>query len=691
MKGPVVIHKDTPQDAAPLDTTAQLRPESNSETIQDAISETTSSAPIAQPEAQSEPRPEDMAQAASQEPELLRPSEIIAESEHVSEGAEPFDGTEQPSNPVIDMRLLDYDPHVHASLDASAEAFGSPQVPPTYSTVIDSEGSEADGPREKKDEQEAAEKESEVVEGMAKVLFEQYRTNIDAELKSYRSKVSEDDGQAVLQMEVPEDLSVTLSPPVVNVDVDAEPLQPPAVAVEEKIIISTEGKPVRVNKLNKNHDGFDGSQEETTSDSRDNKPLVLMHHHHHHVSNGSPKQQQKQKQELKQEQESINDSINILVANDDHPLVFSSPDQEAVPAVQKQLDQVDDEDEGDIQEEDVEVESIARPPPPAFPPTAVPPEELRNRGLIPSVKSAYHCTPQFCANVSLSDNGQFATFHVERDLEPTGWISLGIGYAMTTADLLIMWPNQDPASGGGPRGTTLSRRTSHAYVEPQLVSREEAEIKASGKGESLYPANEYILHNPSKDHGGGDVAVAMAAAVQVFPPTTAEGKKKFIVQFTRPVRTQNRTHKLTPGKEQDFDRFWAHITQHLSVGSFAMDVGANQPQLKEAILKQQEMDHQEAVIEKERKKWALEESNRRLADEERERSQGEGGKDRVSAKHKPSGSGNGGSTSDARNSSSSWLGVVGLGGEYLKGSSSSVLALQGFSCLVAMAFMWFFR
>ena len=162
--------------------------------------------------------------------------------------------------------------------------------------------------------------------------------------------------------------------------------------------------------------------------------------------------------------------------------------------MQGQIDDDDDEDEEDI--DDIGIETVAHPPLPSFPPTAVLPEELRNRGLVPSAKGGYHCTPQFCVNVSLTDDGQFATFHIEQSMDETGWISLGIGYAKTAADLLIMWPNKDPASGGGPRGATLSRRTSHAYVEPQLASRGEAEIKASGKGESLYLENEYILHNP---------------------------------------------------------------------------------------------------------------------------------------------------------------------------------------------------
>ncbi|KAF9436854.1 hypothetical protein BGZ76_002777 [Entomortierella beljakovae] len=216
------------------------------------------------------------------------------------------------------------------------------------------------------------------------------------------------------------------------------------------------------------------------------------------------------------------------------------------------------------------------------------PESIRDRGLIPSVNGAHHCTPQFCVNVSISDDGKYATFHVERPLSETGWISLGIGYAMTMADLLIFWPNPTSENGGGPRGAVLSRRTSHAYVEPQLVGQKgHGPFGDSIKEASLYPPNEYVLHNSNPG--------AAISAASVFPDDS-----KFIVQFTRPVRIKNREFKLTPGEEQDF--CWAyspkpispdsvadpaaHIAQHLSVGSFAMDVGANQPKLKEVFEKQ---------------------------------------------------------------------------------------------------------
>ncbi|KAF9910208.1 hypothetical protein EC991_007135 [Linnemannia zychae] len=709
---PILNPEATLQDSVPSDkVTSDSEPKP--EAIPVAITfEATPSGEDAQAHGDSESKSEEEAQTVSQQPVAQSPPEIVAEPPKVPEGAQVFDKAVQPpSAPVIDLNLLDTDPAIHAILDASAEAFGSPQIPPiTYISAIDpTEGSEAgrenvgESEEKKKEDQEAAQAESEVIDGVAKVLFEQYRAKIEAELESYKSKVSPNDGQAVLEVETSE---VTIAPPKVDVD----PSRPSSEIDEDKeeakkeqekeegervdIGASTGKTSVKLNKLNKNHDGYDLSEENASGD--DLQPQVLMHQHHHHVSNGSPKQQQKQEQQEQQqhEQEQEFSNNNVIVANDDRPLAFSNPVQETTPAIHQQLNQVTEDDGEDVDEDDLdeaEEVSVAPPPPPAFPPTAVPPEELRTRGLVPSVKGAYHCTPQFCVNVSLTDDGQFATFHIERAMDETGWISLGIGYAMTTADLLIMWPNNDPASGGGPRGATLSRRTSHAYVEPQQVSREEAEIKASGKGESLYPEGEYILHNPSKDRGG---EVAMAAATQVFP---VDGNR-FIVQFTRPVRTQNRVHKLTPGKEQDF--CWAyspkpvsadsvgdpgaHITQHLSVGSFAMDVGANQPQLKEAIKKQQEIDAQEAVIEKARKKWALDESNRRLEEDEKERLRDEKGTHKVSAKHK-SGGGSKAETSDA---STPWLRLVGYGEG---SSSSSMLALQGFSCLVAMAFMWFFR
>ncbi|KAG0287107.1 hypothetical protein BGZ96_008920 [Linnemannia gamsii] len=707
------------QDEAPLTNPEEPSDAASSkwkpkpESVHIATLETTSSAPaIAQIEVHAEPTLETKAEALAvfQEPDVQNSlPEIKAESEKAN----------QPSTlaPAIDLTLLDKDPKIHAILDASAKDFGSPQIPPpAYAAIVSIEGTGPNGPHieskteEKENKGEAtagqAAAESEVVDGMAKVLFDQYRAKIEAELESYKAKVSPNDGQDVFEIgsSPAEDL---VAPPVV----DTAPVQPPLPFAaddksqgeeEEMVVVLTEGKMVKVNKLNKlnkNHDGFDGSQETNSGgDDLDSHPQILIHLHHHHVSGGSRKQPQKQQQQQQQQKQESSD--NVIVANDDQG--FASPVQETTSVIHQELSQTDDdegeEDEGAIDE--TEVESVTRPPPPlSFPPTAVPPESLRNRGLVPSVKGAYHCAPQFCVNVSLSDDGQFATFHIERSMEEIGWISLGIGYAMTTADLLIMWPNKDPASGGGPRGATFSRRTSHAYVEPRLVSREEAEIKASGKGESLYPENEYIIHNPSKDRGG---EAAMTAAIQVFPVEY----KRFIVQFTRPVRTQNRAHKLTPGKEQDF--CWAyspnpisadsvgdpgaHITQHMSVGSFAMDVGANQPQLKDAILKQQKIDVQEAVIEKERKIWELKESNRRLEEDEKERIKEEKesattvGGHKVSTKHKAGSSGSNTETSDA--ASVPWLRIVGYSGG---GLSSSMLALQGFSCLVAVAFMWFFR
>jgi hypothetical protein len=199
------------------------------------------------------------------------------------------------------------------------------------------------------------------------------------------------------------------------------------------------------------------------------------------------------------------------------------------------------------------------------------PDALRTRGLIPSVIGAYRCTPQFCVNVSLSDDAKFATFHIERLLEETGWISLGIGYAMTMADLLIFWPNLTPENGGGPRGTVLSRKASHAYIEPHLVGSVHGTRSEDGSSEAdLYLPVEYVLHNANL---GANVATAT----------------KFIVQFTRLVRTKNLDDKLTRVKFKTFllgllskihltdfvTDPGAHITQHSSVGTFEMDVAAN--------------------------------------------------------------------------------------------------------------------
>lgn len=585
------------QDEAPLANLEEPAAVASSNPIT-TLETTPNTRPIAQTEVHAEPNPEnkEAAQTTFQEPELQtnQPEKTTAEYPISASAADaPEKAGQQPSTPsapMIDLKPLDTDPNIHTILDASAKGFGSQQIPPpTYAAVISLKDSEANGPTEteaevekqkKKEEATAAAAqaaaESEVVDGIAKVLFDQYRAKIEAELESYKSKVSPNDGQDVFEIGSVSSPGESIVPSAV----DSAPVQPPSSAatdkkdqekerVEAKVIVSTEGKLVKVNKLNKNHDDFEGSQETNSGDDVDSRPQVLMNHHHHHVSGGSRKQQQKQQQQ-QQKQESSDSNNNVIVANDDGPLVFGSPVLETTPAIHRELGQIDNDDDGEDEDDidDIGVETAAHPPLPSFPPTAVPSEELRSQGLVPSVKGGYHCTPQFCVNVSLTDDGHFATFHIERSMDETGWISLGIGYAMTTADLLIMWPNKDPASGGGPRGATLSRRTSHAYVEPQLVSREEAEIKASGKGESLYPENEYILHNPYKNHNSGDVTAAMTAAAQIFP---TEGNR-FIVQFTRPVRTQNRAHKLTPGKEQDF--CWAYSPNPISADSIADPGGA---------------------------------------------------------------------------------------------------------------------
>ncbi|CAO3563713.1 unnamed protein product [Mortierella alpina] len=328
-------------------------------------------------------------------------------------------------------------------------------------------------------------------------------------------------------------------------------------------------------------------------------------------------------------------------------------------------------------------------------PIAVP-ESLRTRGLVPSVLGAHHCTPQFCVNVSVTDDGQFATFHIERDMTHTGWIALGIGYAMTMADLIILWPTHTPN-----RGAVLSRRTTHAYIEPHLVGldpRPSSDPLLSDRPSevSLYPLNEYILHNRnplSVDiHGHALLLGSPSSSTHNKNPITPmtlfpqdpDGSKKFIVQFTRPLKTVNRAYKLTPGTEQDF--CWAyspkpvspdsvqdpgaHITQHKSVGSFAMDVAANQPGLKDLIQRLKLEDEQEAAAEKERRQKEIEESNRKLANEQQQpvggaQPPGEGGSKKAQL-------------SEAQRA---WMAA---------GWQSS-LTLQACSCLVAVAFMCFFR
>ncbi|KAI8604645.1 hypothetical protein EDD21DRAFT_401881 [Dissophora ornata] len=414
---------------------------------------------------------------------------------------------------------------------------------------------------------------------------------------------------------------------------------------------------------------------------------VLAHHHHHHATNlqapwqGLPQQNQQQQNQqqkiLLQENSIIQDPSLKDVVDDKSPHILSVTQQDGsgiknngdgqVPVASEANKENEDEEAGVQGKEEEEVGNVFIPedaleigedekntpvsllpapapatspvlvtppvpttsPEPAaqpVPASPVMPDALRTRGMIPSVQGAHHCTPQFCVNVSLSDDGYFATFHIERAAAETGWISLGIGYAMTMADLLIFWPNPTPQNGGGPRGAVLSRRTSHAYVEPTLVGRSSGNnpLGDSAAEASLYPPNEYVLHNSNP--GGANTTI--------FPDAS-----KFIVQFTRPVRTRNLDYKLTPGQEQDF--CWAfspkpispdsvadpsaHITQHLSVGSFAMDVGASQPQLKDVLLKQKELDERLDAAENERKTKELEKNNRQLHNEEKKRAKAGGG------------------------------------------------------------------
>ncbi|KAF9584814.1 hypothetical protein BGW38_005084 [Lunasporangiospora selenospora] len=236
------------------------------------------------------------------------------------------------------------------------------------------------------------------------------------------------------------------------------------------------------------------------------------------------------------------------------------------------------------------------------------PETIRNRGLVPKVQGAYHCTPQFCVNVTLSDDGQLATFHIERDLARTGWIALGIGYAMTLADLIIFWPIPESAQDeehGGSRGAMLSRRTAHAYVEPVLVGHSSGSNDLEDRPEenSLYAEGEYVLHNLNALTS----PTAESESMQAF--SSEADQKKFIVQFTRPITVQNRAFRLTPGKEQDF--CWA-------VGSFAMDVAANQPGLGPVL---EQLRQQEAVqLQKDQdaKKKQIDELNKKLQAENAE-------------------------------------------------------------------------
>ncbi|KAG0214649.1 hypothetical protein BGX28_001687 [Mortierella sp. GBA30] len=541
-------------------------------------------------------------------------------------------------------------------------------------------------------------------EATAEILLDQYRADANAQLESYKESQ---------QQQPSAQPDVTLKVEEIH---DSKTLNGNEHGEVER---------VSVNKWNKNHEHFDLEDDgliqgtrpmvvsgddagQTGSRGTRTRNRVLAHHHHHyqHInSKDTPSQQQDQGQtSLAQGQDShiVDDShLDDIVAMDENPDLLDSANQKALvlagPAG-KQNDRVtSDLEENSPEQEDRKnrASSSQSSPPPSQSAPLIVPDSLRNRGLVPSVLGAHHCTPQFCVNVSVSDDGQFATFHIERDLVNTGWISLGIGYAMTTADLIILWPVPTDSSTHS-RGATLSRRTSHSYVEPQLVGMHSTaeEGKAESTEASLYPPDEYILHNrnPLSIDLQGNSLSSSKTPVTLFPQDE-DGSKKFIVQFTRPIRTRNRAYKLTPGTEQDF--CWAyspqsispdsvedpaaHIRQHLSVGSFAMDVAANQPHLKEVLQKLKSENEKEEAAENEQKKKALEESNRRLAAEERERTKGtnSGGIEKVPLKD---GSEEGGPEAQVMSGTATAWPVM---------RWRSSMTLQACSSLVAVAFMFF--
>ncbi|KAF9967676.1 hypothetical protein BGZ70_008654 [Mortierella alpina] len=436
-------------------------------------------------------------------------------------------------------------------------------------------------------------------------------------------------------------------------------------------------KVATANKLNKNNDHRDLKDDDLTpqpfSIPGDDEPKdeegmesigeqgdrtrsrVSAHHHHHHTV---PQQHDAPRVPASQEQQqtgftveqghriSSEPSLEDVTVIDKNPDMLEAAEQQettlfapsspslSIPARQNILAEIPDSPQ-EQHDSILNDESANKNNPITVP------ESLRTRGLVPSVVGAHHCTPQFCVNVSVTDDGQFATFHIERDMAHTGWIALGIGYAMTMADLIILWPTHTPN-----RGAVLSRRTTHAYIEPHLVGLDphpssDPLMSDRPSEASLYPPNEYILHNRnplSVDLLGHPLVPGSSSTshrkTSITPmtlfPQDPDGSKKFIVQFTRPLKTVNRAYKLTPGTEQDF--CWAyspkpvspdsvqdpgaHITQHKSVGSFAMDVAANQPGLKDLIQRLKLEDEQEAAAEKERRKKEIEESNRKLAHEQ---------------------------------------------------------------------------
>ncbi|KAF9567470.1 hypothetical protein EC968_003233 [Mortierella alpina] len=519
-----------------------------------------------------------------------------------------------------------------------------------------------------------------------------------------------------------------------------------------------EQKLTATNKWNKNHDHrdmepddlitrpfskpieedvkFEDEVESTGKQGDPTRHRLSAHHHHHrdampqHDSPLAPLSQEQQQKGfiIEQGHQIANDpSLEEVIVIDKNPdIVELAAQQEAdpsfsgdpllsIPAQPKILAEISDsphEEHVSILKDDV-VNKINTDSPRNNPLTF--PDSLRTRGLVPSVVGAHHCTPQFCVNVSVSDDGQFATFHIERDMAHTGWIALGIGYAMTMADLIILWPTHAPN-----RGAVLSRRTTHAYIEPHLVGYDphpssDPLMSDRPSEASLYPPNEYILHNShplsvdlhghplisdassssSSSHSSSSKKKTVVTPATLFPQDP-DGSKKFIVQFTRPIKTVNRAYKLTPGTEQDF--CWAycpkpvspdtvqdpgaHITQHQSVGSFAMDVAANQPGLQDVIRRLKLEDEQEAAAEKERRKKEIEESNRKLANEQGKQLGGGDDTGLGDENEKGDGGSKRAQLSEANNSKMAWITTAGW---------QSSLTLQACSCLLAVAFMFFFR
>ncbi|GJJ73992.1 hypothetical protein EMPS_06350 [Entomortierella parvispora] len=519
------------------------------------------------------------------------------------------------------------------------------------------------------------ENEVDLVNALANALLNQYESDAIVELQSY--KIEQNKKQPSIQEQSQPQPQLQHSPisdeektsdqqktlqTVVNLD-----------SVKNDLPILPE---VRKNKLNRNYALLEEEEDEEQSPfnvdtgsrgDRSRNRVVASGHHHHITSSSSSSQDDK---DVEDDAE-VDSNIELLEDTKD--------DQNQQQASSKTL-----QSQSSIILAEQESKSG----------TTVP-DSIKNRGLIPEVLGAHHCTPQFCVNVTVSDDGQFATFHIERPMAATGWISLGIGYAMTMADLIIMWPTATSQDEKVilERGAVLSRRTSHAYVEPTVVGHESTNPLGDRISEaSLYPPNEYILHNANS--GPNALATTKGGSKPFSDP------KVFVVQFTRPIRTKNLAHKLTPGTEQDF--CWAysprpvspdsildpaaHITQHMSVGSFAMDVAANQPHLKEVLLKQKEQDVKEEAMEKERKQKALEIENAKLAAEEEERlKNGEGGGDingdskTGSSKHSDGVTGE----SLARPSSASETKWWWAGG---RGS-----AMQGFTGLIPLALIYFFR